>query len=120
MVIGGVEMKEKKEINIEVGQNIQRAREKAGFTQDQLSELIGIGPKSLSSAERGLVGISITTLRRICTVLSISADSIIFGETELGDTSQISERLVRLSPQQFEIAKAIIAQLLAAFSLDLT
>ena len=55
-------MATKKEINILVGINIKREREKAGLTQDQFSEMLGIGSKSLSAVERGVVGISLTTL----------------------------------------------------------
>lgn len=110
-------MKEKKTINIEIGQNIQRERERAGYTQERFSDLIGLEPKSLSSAERGVTGISLTTLRQICTVLSISADRIIFGECEAQDTSQISARLERLSPRQLEIAESMLGCLLEGFAL---
>ena len=36
---GGEAMREKKDINIEIGGNIQVAREQAGYTQDTLSEI---------------------------------------------------------------------------------
>ena len=75
-------MQERKEINIEIGQRIKEAREKAGLTQKRFSELIGLGPKSVSALERGTVGISLTTLKKICLVLSISSDQILFGERE--------------------------------------
>lgn len=57
-------MQERKEINIEIGQRIKEAREKAGLTQERFSELIGLGPKSVSALERGTVGISLTTLKK--------------------------------------------------------
>ena len=37
---GGEAMREKKDINIEIGGNIQMAREQAGYTQDTLSEML--------------------------------------------------------------------------------
>ena len=37
-------MREKKDINIEIGGNIQVAREQAGYTQDTLSEMLGMTP----------------------------------------------------------------------------
>lgn len=110
-------MKEKKDINVEIGRNIQRERERAGYTQDRFSVLIGLELKSLSSAERGVNGISMTTLRQICTVLSISPDRIIFGEMEMQDASQFAERLERLSPRQFEIATTMLNCLLESFAL---
>ena len=110
-------MKQKKDINVEIGRNIQRERERVGYTQDRFSDLIGLEIKSLSSAERGVNGISMTTLRQICKVLSISADRIIFGETEPQDASEIAAKLERLSPKQFEIATTMLTCLLESFSL---
>lgn len=46
-------MNEKKDINVEIGANIKREREKAGFTQERFSEMIHFGVKNLSAAERG-------------------------------------------------------------------
>lgn len=108
---------EKKDINVQIGRNIQRERERAGYTQERFSDLIGLEVKSLSSAERGINGISLVTLRRICTVLSIPADRIIFGEIETQDTRQISERLERLSPKQFEITVRMLNCMLEGFAL---
>ena len=59
----------RKDLNVLVGANIKRERERAGFTQDRFSELLGIGSKSLSSIERGVVGVSLSTLLRICDIL---------------------------------------------------
>ena len=49
-------MREKKDINIEIGGNIQVAREQAGYTQDTLSEMLGMTPNHLSAIERGASG----------------------------------------------------------------
>lgn len=57
-------MQDKKQINIEIGARIKDEREKAGLTQEKFSELIGLGPKSVSAFERGTVGISFTTLKK--------------------------------------------------------
>ena len=51
--------------------------------------MIGIGPKSLSAIERGTVGISLAALKRVCSALSVSSDSIIFGRTEENDVQFI-------------------------------
>ena len=109
---------EKKEINIEIGRRIKLARETAGLTQDRFAELIDMGPKNLSSVERGQVGISITTLHRICRVLSISADQLLFGYENNTVPSELAERLSRLSPQQFQIANDILNKLIEGFALN--
>lgn len=110
-------MQEKKEINIEIGARIKSGREKAGLTQDRFSELIGMGPKSVSALERGTVGISLSTLKKICKILSVSSDAILFGPTAKNDVSELTARLERLSPEQFVITQEIIYKLLEAFSL---
>ena len=96
----------KKEENIRIGAQIRKARRNHGYTQEQLSELIGVTPQYLSDLERGRVGTSITTLRRICSVLHVSSDFILFSETRPGtnpdsaengfDTSLIFEQIQSL------------------------
>ena len=75
-------MREKKDINIEIGGNIQVAREQAGYTQDTLSEMLGMTPNHLSAIERGASGISLEALQRLCRLLGVSA------ELSLGPMSQ--------------------------------
>lgn len=110
-------MSDKKHQDQIIGANIRREREKAGYTQERFSELIGLGPKSLSAAERGLVGISLSTLRKICQVLSVPSDRILFGAMQEQDVEDIAERLRLLSPKQLEIARAMLGNLLEAFVL---
>ena len=107
----------RKDLNILVGANIKREREKAGFTQDQFSELLGIGSKSLSSIERGVVGVSLTTLLRICDILHICANVLLYESTQENDAQSIALQLEKLSPEQFEIASDVIANLIKAFSM---
>ena len=111
-------MKDKKEINILVGANIKREREKAGYTQEQFSEMIGIGTKSLSAIERGTVGVSLTLLVKICNTLCISSNVLLFESTPKNDVQSITERLERLSPKQYDIANGMLCRLFEAFSLS--
>lgn len=112
-------MKEKKPINVEIGGRIQHYREAAGLTQEVFSELIGLGVKHVSSIERGAVGVSLSTLKRVSTVLSIPADVLLFGETdETGQQKRTDEiqflisRLSRLPPNKYIVVKDIIDRLL--------
>ena len=111
-------MLEKKEIDLLVGNNIKRERIKAGYTQEQFSERIGIGTKSLSAIERGTVGVSLTTLLKICNVLSISSNSLLFEDSQKNDVQSITERLERLTPEQFAIANDILCKVIEAFSVN--
>ena len=111
-------MTEKQELDILIGGNIKRERTKAGFTQETFSELIGIGTKSLSAIERGTVGVSLSTLLKICNVLSISSNSLLYENSHKNDVQAITERLEHLTPAQFEIANDILCKVLAAFALS--
>ena len=116
MVKGGADVREKKELNVRIGNQIRIARESAGLTQDRFAELVSLATKNVSDIERGVVGISIGTLIRICETLSISSDSILFEEGTGNDAHSITERLSNLPPEQFEIACNIINKLFEAFA----
>lgn len=116
MLKGGVEVTEKKAINVEIGMNIKREREKAGLTQERLSELMGIGVKSLSAVERGTVGLSISALKRLCDILSVSSDTLIFGTEEQNDTTHVISKLERLTPKQYSLVCTAINTTIEAFA----
>ena len=118
-------MKEKKPINVEVGNRIKKYREAAGLTQEVFSELIGLGVKHVSSIECGAVGVSLSTLKQVSTVLSIPADVLLFGEVdETEQQNRTSElqlliaRLSRLPSSKFSVIKDVVDRLLVAFAMD--
>jgi len=115
-VKGGTDEREKKEINVRIGNQIRIAREAAGLTQDRFAELVSLATKNVSDIERGVVGVSIGSLIRICQTLSISSDSILFGEEIENDVHGISDRLSKLPSEQFEIAVDIMNKLFEAFA----
>ena len=51
-------MNNKKEINLQIGNEIRIARERAGLTQQQFGELVSLGTKNVSAIERGISGIT--------------------------------------------------------------
>lgn len=109
-------MKEKKDINIQIGNGIRIARERAGLTQEQFGEIVSLGTKNVSDIERGVTGITISTLKRICEKLSISSDLIIFGDQGKNDVEYIADKLERLPPEQFAAIKTFLNQAIALFS----
>ena len=111
-------MDNRKDLNILVGANIKREREKAGFTQDQFSELLGIGSKSLSSIERGVVGVSLHTLLKCCDILHISANVLLYEQAHKNDVDSIALQLNMLDSEQFRIASDVMMNLFKAFSLE--
>lgn len=106
-------MREKKPINIQVGANIQAAREAAGYTQEKLSELVGLTPNHLSAIERGVSGASLEVLAQFCLLLGVSADYLFFGQTRADDEEVVLARhLSALDPRRKELVKKGICALL--------
>ncbi len=83
--------KEKKEINIIVGENIRKYREQCGYSREKLAELIGISPRFLADAETGFVGVSLTNIKKLCEILGVSADRLLWtNDTPLSLDEKIS------------------------------
>ncbi len=108
--------REKKDINVQIGNEIRAARERAGLTQEQFGELVSLGTKNVSDIERGVAGITVSTLRRICEKLSISSDSILFGDRGANDVEYIAQRLSHLPPEQFEAVRTFLDHALELFA----
>ena len=53
MVKGGADVREKKDLNVRIGNQIRIARESAGLTQDRFAELVSLATKNVSDIERG-------------------------------------------------------------------
>ena len=105
-------MREKKEFNVFVGTNIQKARESAGFTQEQLAELMDISTNHLSAIERGIYGTSIESLYKICTILNESADFILLGKAPSNEDNALAQRIAAVRPEcKQEVMKGIDALL---------
>ena len=116
-------MKEKKPINIEIGQNVKLCREAAGMTQESFAEMVGLGVKHISAIECGAVGLSLTTLKSFCSVLSVSADTLLFGAADEAkqserehETELLTSRLSRLPDNEFRAVKEVLDKVLAAMA----
>ena len=88
------------DIKKSVGRRIARLRKNAGLTQLELSAMIDINEKNLSSIERGKNGVSMETLIALCKALKASSDYILFGEKERSTTNTPLQNLVaELEPE---------------------
>lgn len=109
-------MREKKEINVQIGEQIRLAREQAKLTQEQLAERVEVSPQYISDLERGVVGISIPTLKRVCTALCVSSDQILFTQKTEGCLTAITEKCKGLSGRQICILSEIVDKYIEAIT----
>lgn len=107
-------MQTKKEINVQIGLEIKAAREKAKMTQEEFAEAVDVSPQYVSNLERGIVGVSLSTFKRICTVLNVSSDQILFGADNTIPLSMIAEKCKNLSGEQLVILSEIVGKYVEA------
>ncbi len=110
-------IKSKKEINVEIGKNIRNYRERAGYSREKFSEIIGISPRFLADVETGVVGISIKNLKRVGEILGISSDRLLWkNESKLS----LDERIAHIEPKYFQIVEEIIQKQLEFIAISNT
>ena len=101
-------MRQKKEINIQIGEQVRIAREQAKLTQEALAERIEVSPQYISDLERGVVGIALPTLKRLCVSLGVSSDQILFGTRSQDRGAILSNVCSSLSEEQFTLMLEIV------------
>ena len=107
-----IPMREKKAINVQIGRQVKLAREKSKLTQEKLE----CSPQYLSDLERGVVGISVTLLKKLCIVLDVSSDSILFATTAKNTLEAIEDTGAVLSDRQFQLLVEIVDRYIEAVS----
>ena len=58
---------------------IRKAREDLGYTREKFAEKLDVSVSYLAELERGRTGISVKMLIKVCKVLGLSADYVLFG-----------------------------------------
>lgn len=111
-------MIEKNLLKNTIGKNIKLEREKAGLTQEVLSELVSLEPKTLSAVERGTVGLSIPSLVRICDILKVSPSAILYEQTPENNVQNLIAQISCLPPEQFALISDAVRLLLKAFEMN--
>lgn len=91
---------------------IRRAREEMGYTREKFAELLDVSVSYMAEVERGRTGISVKMLIKICNVLGLSADYILFGEERTADT-QLLEKLHRIDSRYIPLIDSMLTELLA-------
>ena len=111
-------MTKKKAENVQIGFRVKQAREAAGLTQERLSELMDVTAQYLSGVERGAVGLSVPVLIRLCSILRVSCDFILLGDTEYSDATSIAARLSRLTSEHIHNVEEILNRYLEGIAIE--
>jgi transcriptional regulator with XRE-family HTH domain len=84
------------------GDNLKRIRTAKGISQGDLADMINMHPTHISRYERNLTSPSVDVVRKISDALKVSADELIFGDTQqkAKDTIQDNELMNMFSTVQ--------------------
>lgn len=103
---------------LEIGQRLCAQRKKKGLTQDALAEKANVSAQTISHAELGKKAMRADTIIGVCSVLEISADYLLFGNTPPVDFSALNEKVSQLSPEQHRCLGDIINSFITAITLN--
>lgn len=91
---------------------IRKAREDAGYTREQFAELLDVSVSYLAEVERGRTGVSVKTLKKVCGVLGLSSDYVLFGQERASDAALL-DKIHRLDERYIPLLNKLLTELLA-------
>ncbi|MBR2743257.1 MAG: helix-turn-helix transcriptional regulator [Clostridia bacterium] len=83
-----------------------------GYTREQFAEKLGVSVSYLAELERGRTGISVKLLIKVCNVLGLSADYILFGAERDSDALML-DKIHRIDDKYMPLFEKVITELLA-------
>ena len=91
---------------------IRKAREEMGYTREQFAEKLDVSVSYLAELERGRTGISVKLLTKVCGILGLSADYVLFGNQRNGETLR-ADKLRHINSRYLPLLDQIINELLS-------
>lgn len=91
----------------EIGKRIMRLRKEHGYTQDELSEMIGFSKNHLSGIECGKYTATTPFIFRLCTVLGRTPDYFLIGQVS-SVTDDLTSLMRRLTKEEQELVMKMI------------
>lgn len=91
---------------------IRKAREEMGYTREKFAEKLDVSVSYLAELERGRTGISVKMLIKVCNVLGLSADYVLFGNERTEDEMRL-DAIRRIDEKYLPLMDKVIEELLA-------
>ena len=91
---------------------IRKARENKGYTREKFAEKLDVSVSYLAELERGRTGISVKMLVKVCNILGLSADYVLFG-TERDDDTLRADNIRRIDDKYLPLLDRVIGELLS-------
>jgi transcriptional regulator with XRE-family HTH domain len=91
-----------------MGNRIAQRRKELHFTQEELSEMIGISSQTISCIELGKKAARPENLARICSQLDISADYILFGKRSEKQMDDLLAKMAKLPKEEYRSIQLLV------------
>ena len=91
---------------------ICKAREDLGYTREKFAEKLDVSVSYLAELERGRTGISVKMLVKVCNILGLSADYVLFGNDRQEDAMRL-DAIHRIDEKYLPLLDKVVAELLA-------
>ncbi len=98
-----------------IRQRLIALRRERDFTQQEMADAIGMHVNQIRRYEAGATQPSLEALKKIAVAMSITIDSLVFGEDERGPTDELRlqfEALSQFDEEERKIAKALLESLI--------
>lgn len=90
---------------------IRKAREDQGYTREKFAEALDVSVSYMAELERGRTGISVKMLIKVCNLLGLSADYVLFGKERNEDTRRL-DAIHRINPKYLPLLDSVTTKLL--------
>ena len=83
-----------------------------GYTREKFAEALNVSVSYLAELERGRTGISVRMLKKVCAVLGLSADYVLFGEERSADVLRL-DQIHRVDSRYLPLLDSLLRELLS-------
>lgn len=96
----------------EIGLRVCARRKELGLTQEQVAERMDVSIQMISNLELGRKAIRPENLIKVCNVLNVSADYLLFGHNSWEENLELAQKIAKLSPEHQNIIGQLVDSLL--------
>lgn len=100
-----------------MGLRIRRAREKKGWTREQLAEKMELSVNAMAFIELGQSGTKLENLVKLCKLLDLNTDYVLFGEAST-EVASIAALLRNRDEKTLRVVESTVRAMLEAMDAD--
>ena len=107
--------RKKEPVNGGFPQRLSALRKDRGLTQQALAEMLGMGITQIKRYESGTSQPTLDVIRKLSQVLRVSADELLFGNTERGPDEDLRlqfEAISRFNEEEKKVVRCVLEGLL--------